>query len=387
MEQPIVMGSYGIGPARIVAAAIEQRADERGIVWPPALAPWQVHLVSLAKAGEPEREAADRLYEELREAGVEVLYDDRDAGAGGEADRRRAARLPAADRRRPPRPRRRRRRGLRARLRRRARAARGGGRRAGAVRFSRASMPEPRPLRPRPRAPPLRPRPQRPQTAAGPARASRSTPGRSPTWSATCAWRRCRSSSSSPTPATTAPPSPPRWSSGRSPPATTSTASSPASPASTAAWGRCWTRWSTASRSSPAPSSAGASSCCRAGRWRVLALRELAMLFLAQYGLRHGVDIEVNWPGRISVFPIMGGILLALFAPGWVATALVVWGTGDGDPRHRALRPDRHARGARRGLQAERPNRANLQPSVEPLAHARPIIVACANGGGCASFD
>ena len=53
------MGSYGIGPARIVAAAIEQRADERGIVWPPALAPWQVHLVSLAKAGEPEREAAD----------------------------------------------------------------------------------------------------------------------------------------------------------------------------------------------------------------------------------------------------------------------------------------------------------------------------------------
>jgi cardiolipin synthase (CMP-forming) len=64
-------------------------------------------------------------------------------------------------------------------------------------------------------------------------------------------------------------------------------------------------------------------------RWLlvVLALRELAMLFLAQYGLRHGVDIEVNWPGRISVFPIMGGIWLALFAPGWAATALVVWGT------------------------------------------------------------
>lgn len=59
----------------------------------------------------------------------------------------------------------------------------------------------------------------------------------------------------------------------------------------------------------------------------LLALRELAMLLLAQFGLRHGVDIEVNWPGRISVFPIMGGIWLALFAPGWVATALVVWGT------------------------------------------------------------
>jgi prolyl-tRNA synthetase len=82
VEKPIVMGSYGVGPARIVAAAIEQRADERGIVWPRALAPWQVQLVSLAKTGEPERDAADRLYEELRAAGVEVLYDDRDAGPG-----------------------------------------------------------------------------------------------------------------------------------------------------------------------------------------------------------------------------------------------------------------------------------------------------------------
>ncbi len=83
VERPIIMGSYGIGPARVVAAAIEQGADEHGIVWPKALAPWQVHLVSLAKAGEPEREAADRLHEELLAAlGAEVLYDDRDAGAG-----------------------------------------------------------------------------------------------------------------------------------------------------------------------------------------------------------------------------------------------------------------------------------------------------------------
>ncbi|HWM64817.1 MAG TPA: proline--tRNA ligase [Solirubrobacterales bacterium] len=82
-EHPLAMGSYGIGPARIVAAAIEQGADERGIAWPAPLAPWQAHLVSLAKAGEPEREAADRLYEELREKlGGEVLYDDRDAGPG-----------------------------------------------------------------------------------------------------------------------------------------------------------------------------------------------------------------------------------------------------------------------------------------------------------------
>ncbi|MBK5218322.1 MAG: proline--tRNA ligase [Thermoleophilia bacterium] len=82
VEHPIVMGSYGIGPARIVAASIEQRADERGIVWPASLAPWQVHLVSLAKGGEREREAADKLYGELEAAGAEVLYDDRDAGPG-----------------------------------------------------------------------------------------------------------------------------------------------------------------------------------------------------------------------------------------------------------------------------------------------------------------
>jgi prolyl-tRNA synthetase len=82
VERPIEMGSYGIGPARVVAAAIEQGADERGIVWPAALAPWQVQLVSLAKAGDEERGAADDLYAELRRSGAEVLYDDRDAGPG-----------------------------------------------------------------------------------------------------------------------------------------------------------------------------------------------------------------------------------------------------------------------------------------------------------------
>jgi prolyl-tRNA synthetase len=81
-ERSIVMGCYGLGPARIVAAAIEQRADERGIVWPASIAPWRVHLVSLAKPDDEERVAADRLYEELRERGAEVLYDDRDAGPG-----------------------------------------------------------------------------------------------------------------------------------------------------------------------------------------------------------------------------------------------------------------------------------------------------------------
>jgi len=81
-ERPIVMGSYGIGPARIVAAAIEQGADERGIVWPPAIAPWQVHLVGLGKPGDEVTDAAEKLYGELVAAGIEVVFDDRGAGPG-----------------------------------------------------------------------------------------------------------------------------------------------------------------------------------------------------------------------------------------------------------------------------------------------------------------
>jgi len=81
-EQPIVMGSYGIGPARIAAAAIEQNADENGIAWPKAIAPWEIELVALGKAGSPELDAAEALYEELRELGADVLFDDRDAGPG-----------------------------------------------------------------------------------------------------------------------------------------------------------------------------------------------------------------------------------------------------------------------------------------------------------------
>jgi cardiolipin synthase len=58
----------------------------------------------------------------------------------------------------------------------------------------------------------------------------------------------------------------------------------------------------------------------------LLVARELVMLVLAQYGLRHGVEIAVNWPGRISVFPIMGGIFLALVTAGWVPAAMLVVG-------------------------------------------------------------
>jgi prolyl-tRNA synthetase len=81
-EQSIWMASYGIGPARIVAAAIEQFADEHGISWPKALAPFAVHLVAVGKPGTPEREAADRLYATLQDGGVEVIYDDRELGPG-----------------------------------------------------------------------------------------------------------------------------------------------------------------------------------------------------------------------------------------------------------------------------------------------------------------
>jgi cardiolipin synthase len=63
-------------------------------------------------------------------------------------------------------------------------------------------------------------------------------------------------------------------------------------------------------------------------RWAlvVLALRELAMLVLARYGLRHGVDISINWPGRLAVFPIMAAIFFAMLFAGWVPTLLLYVG-------------------------------------------------------------
>src|SRR5215208_2619723 len=81
-ERPIVMGSYGIGPARIVAAAVEQGADEHGIVWPRGIAPWQVHVVGLGKGEDEVAAAAEAVYEDLAAAGIEAVLDDRDAGPG-----------------------------------------------------------------------------------------------------------------------------------------------------------------------------------------------------------------------------------------------------------------------------------------------------------------
>ncbi len=80
--QLIWMGSYGIGPARIAAAAVEQFSDEKGISWPRALAPWDVEIVVLGKPGSDELAAGEALYAQLRAAGLDVLLDDRDIGPG-----------------------------------------------------------------------------------------------------------------------------------------------------------------------------------------------------------------------------------------------------------------------------------------------------------------
>ena len=81
-ERPIVMGSYGIGPARIIAAAIEQNHDENGIIWPWAIAPTEVHLLPVNVKNQGQMRAAEGLDRELGEAGFEVLLDDRDERPG-----------------------------------------------------------------------------------------------------------------------------------------------------------------------------------------------------------------------------------------------------------------------------------------------------------------
>ena len=76
--RPVVMGSYGIGSGRLLACVAEEHHDDDGLIWPITVAPYPVHLISLPGG----REVADDLYEWLREAGLEPLYDDRDESAG-----------------------------------------------------------------------------------------------------------------------------------------------------------------------------------------------------------------------------------------------------------------------------------------------------------------
>ena len=76
-----IMGCYGIGVNRTMAAVVEQNNDERGIIWPKTVAPFQVHLVGIAKTDE-ETASIDKIYTNLVDAGIEVLYDDRKASPG-----------------------------------------------------------------------------------------------------------------------------------------------------------------------------------------------------------------------------------------------------------------------------------------------------------------
>jgi prolyl-tRNA synthetase len=82
-ELPMIMGCYGIGVSRIVAAAIEQNHDDKGMIWPPAIAPWQVALLPMnMNKSTRVREASEALYAELLDAGLEVLLDDRPVRPG-----------------------------------------------------------------------------------------------------------------------------------------------------------------------------------------------------------------------------------------------------------------------------------------------------------------
>src|SRR5260221_6346614 len=81
-ERPIVMGSYGIGPARIAASAIEQGADADGIVWPASIAPFDVHIVLVSLRDPAQIAAAESIYAQCRSVGLDALLDDRDERPG-----------------------------------------------------------------------------------------------------------------------------------------------------------------------------------------------------------------------------------------------------------------------------------------------------------------
>lgn len=81
-EKPLVMGCYGVGVSRTMAAAIEQNSDEQGIVWPAAIAPFAVAVVPVNVKDEAQMKIAERLYGELQQAGIEALFDDRKERVG-----------------------------------------------------------------------------------------------------------------------------------------------------------------------------------------------------------------------------------------------------------------------------------------------------------------
>ncbi|XEC94275.1 proline--tRNA ligase [Paenibacillus tarimensis] len=81
-ERPMIMGCYGIGISRLLSAVVEQHHDGQGIVWPASLAPFQVHLIVVSVKDERQMQLSERLYRQLREAGAQVMLDDRDERPG-----------------------------------------------------------------------------------------------------------------------------------------------------------------------------------------------------------------------------------------------------------------------------------------------------------------
>ena len=82
VDKPVIMGCYGIGPARSMGTVVDLWADAKGIVWPESIAPFTVHLVALNTDDAEVRDWADGIYAAFKDRGIEVLYDDRDARAG-----------------------------------------------------------------------------------------------------------------------------------------------------------------------------------------------------------------------------------------------------------------------------------------------------------------
>jgi len=81
-KQPVVMGSYGIGPGRVMGTIVESLSDEKGIVWPEAVAPFKVHILALQPDNESIKKVADELYATLNKKGIEALYDNRNIRPG-----------------------------------------------------------------------------------------------------------------------------------------------------------------------------------------------------------------------------------------------------------------------------------------------------------------
>ena len=81
-KKPVIMGCYGIGPGRVMGTIAEVLSDEKGLVWPKAVAPFEIHLISLEDKNGKVKKSADELYEKMMKKGIEVLYDDRDMRAG-----------------------------------------------------------------------------------------------------------------------------------------------------------------------------------------------------------------------------------------------------------------------------------------------------------------